>query len=53
MTRRYRFISENAEKYKAKRLCRVLQVERSGYYAWRAGAPAPRRGRRAKRSTPN
>ena len=40
MTRRYRFISEHAEKYKVKRLCRVLEVERSGYYAWRAGAPA-------------
>jgi transposase InsO family protein len=38
MTRRYRFISANAEKYKVKRLCRVLEVERSGYYAWCCGA---------------
>lgn len=40
MTCRYRFISEHAGLYKVKRLCRVLAVERSGYYTWRAGAPA-------------
>ena len=40
MTCRYRFISELADLYKVKRLCRVLGVERSGYYAWLGGAPA-------------
>jgi transposase InsO family protein len=40
MTCRYRFISEHADLYKVKRLCRVLAVERSGYYAWLCGAPA-------------
>jgi transposase InsO family protein len=40
MTCRYRFISAHAGQYKAKRLCRVLGVDRSGYYAWLAGAEA-------------
>lgn len=34
MTCRYRFISEHADQYKVKRLCRVLAVGRSGYHAW-------------------
>lgn len=38
MTCRYRFISEHAEAYKVKRLCRVLGVHRSGYTRWAAGA---------------
>jgi hypothetical protein len=40
MTCRYRFISANADQYKVKRLCRVLGVDRSGFYAWLAGAQA-------------
>jgi transposase InsO family protein len=35
---RFRFISEHRAVYGVKRLCRVLQVARSGYYAWLAGA---------------
>lgn len=40
MTCRYRFISENANPYKVKRLCRVLDIDRSGYYTWLAGREA-------------
>ncbi|MBV1851887.1 IS3 family transposase [Catellatospora sp. NEAU-YM18] len=39
MTCRYRFISEHRA-YGVKRLCRVLGVGRSGFYAWEAATPA-------------
>ncbi|WP_165949749.1 IS3 family transposase [Micromonospora sp. KC207] len=39
MTCRYRFISEHRA-YGVKRLCRVLGVGRSGFYAWERAAPA-------------
>ena len=32
---RYQLIEEHREKYAVQRMCRVLQVSRSGYYAWR------------------
>jgi hypothetical protein len=35
---RFRFISEHRAVYGVKRLCRVLNVSRSGFYAWLAGA---------------
>jgi HTH-like domain len=41
-TRRWDFISEHAEHYGVQRLCRILQVSRSGYYRWVAGAGAAR-----------
>jgi transposase InsO family protein len=40
MTCRYRFICAHADLYKVKRLCRVLGVDRSGYYTWLSGAEA-------------
>jgi transposase InsO family protein len=40
LTCRYRFISAHADQYKVKRLCRVLEVGRSGYTAWVAAAGA-------------
>jgi transposase InsO family protein len=39
-------VADHQEEYPVKVLCRVLQVARSGYYAWRSrrpGAPAQRR----------
>jgi transposase InsO family protein len=39
-TRRWDFISDNAETFGVQRLCRVLAVSRSGYYRWLAGADA-------------
>ncbi|GAA4981015.1 hypothetical protein GCM10025734_01160 [Kitasatospora paranensis] len=38
--RRWDFISTHAAEFGIQRLCEVLGVARSGYYAWRAGARA-------------
>ncbi|MEV5540296.1 IS3 family transposase [Saccharopolyspora shandongensis] len=40
MTHRYRFISAHRATYGVQRLCRVLEVTRSGSYAWLAGESA-------------
>lgn len=40
MTSRFRFISTHYKPYGVKRLCRVLQVNRASYYAWKASAAA-------------
>lgn len=34
---RYAFIKEHEPQYPVRRLCHVMAVNRSGYYAWRAG----------------
>ena len=47
MSCRYRFISENAGQYTVKRLCRVLEVYRSGYTRW-VGAAGRRDARAAE-----
>ena len=39
---RYRFIEEQRESYKIKRMCGVLKVSRSGYYAWQRRQPSLR-----------
>lgn len=36
---RFRFIERHAHQYKVGRMCRVLQVSRAGYYAWRRRGP--------------
>ena|SRR5690606_7954109 len=40
MTSRWRFISGHRAEFGLKRLCRVLQVRRQGFYEWLAGEPA-------------
>jgi transposase InsO family protein len=40
MTSRWRFISEHRAEFGVKRLCRVLQVRRQGFYEWLAGEAA-------------
>ncbi|TDD40267.1 IS3 family transposase [Saccharopolyspora elongata] len=40
MTHRYRFISAHRAVYGVQRLCRVLEVARSGFYAWLGRGPA-------------
>ena len=41
---RFQFVADNSATYAhrggVKRLCELLEVERSSYYAWKAGAPA-------------
>ena len=40
---RFRFVSDHADTYGVKRLCRVLHVSSSGYYDWRCRKPSARR----------
>jgi putative transposase len=37
---KYTFIAANTEEFTVKRMCRVLEVQRSGYYAWRKRTPS-------------
>lgn len=39
---KYTFIAAHQEQFQVKRMCRVLTVKRSGYYAWRKRAPSTR-----------
>ncbi len=39
---KYTFISAHEEEFQIKRMCRVLEVKRSGYYAWRKRSPSSR-----------
>jgi putative transposase len=39
---RFRFVKDHQADYPIKRLCAVVEVSRSGYYAWKARPPAPR-----------
>lgn len=39
---RYPFIAEHAHKYSVERICKVLDVGRSGYYAWLKRSPGVR-----------
>ncbi len=37
---RFQFVEDHRATFEVKRLCELLEVERSSYYAWRAAAPA-------------
>jgi putative transposase len=39
---KYTFIAANEQQYQIKRMCRVLNVQRSGYYSWRKRVPGAR-----------
>lgn len=39
---RYQFIADHAGKFGVERMCRVLGVARSGYYAWKERSPSTR-----------
>jgi len=39
---RYRFVREHAKQFPLAALCRVMQVARSGYFAWRRRPESPR-----------
>lgn len=45
---RFRFVSAHRHEYDVKRLCQVLGVSRSGYYAWRDRGPSARAARDAE-----
>jgi transposase InsO family protein len=48
MIHRYRFISTHRATYGVKRLCRVLNIRRQGYYEWLEAAPARAERQRAE-----
>jgi len=37
---RFQFVADNSATFEVKRLCELVEIERSSYYAWRAGASA-------------
>jgi transposase InsO family protein len=39
---KYQFIADHEQAYSVKRLCQVLEVQRSGYYAWKVRPVSPR-----------
>ena len=39
---KYTFMAAHEEQFQIKRMCRMLSVKRSGYYAWRKRAPSTR-----------
>jgi transposase InsO family protein len=39
---RYQYIREHRQEFSVKRMCQVLGVTRSGYYAWQPEKPGPR-----------
>jgi putative transposase len=45
---RFRFVSDHRGAYGVKRLCRILEVSRSGFYAWVGRPPSARAVRDAK-----
>lgn len=40
MSSRFQFVEDHRDAFGVKRLCRILQVSRSGFYRWLAGADA-------------
>lgn len=48
---RFRFVSDHATEYGVKRMCKVLEVSRSGYYDWRRRPPSAQFKRDAELKT--
>ena len=39
---KYTFMAAHEREFQVRRMCRVLEVKRSGYYAWRKREPSTR-----------
>ncbi len=39
---RYAFIKQLAQEHSVRRMCKVMQLHPSGYYAWKAAPQSPR-----------
>lgn len=37
---RFQFVADHQDAFEVKRLCELVEIERSSFYAWRAAAPA-------------
>jgi hypothetical protein len=37
---RFRFVADHSDTFEVKRLCELLELERSSFYAWKAAASA-------------
>ena len=37
---RFQFVADHCHTFEVKRLCELVEIQRSSYYAWKAGAPA-------------
>ncbi len=37
---RFQFVADHQDTFEVKRLCQLVEIGRSAYYAWKAGAPA-------------
>ena len=48
MRSRFQFVDDHRDTYEVKRLCQVLDVNRSSYYKWLAGAGAGARAARQR-----
>lgn len=44
---RFQFVADNSSTFEVKRLCELVEIERSSYYAWLKAAPARRARARA------
>jgi transposase InsO family protein len=44
---RFQFVADNSATFEVKRLCELVEIERSSYYAWRQAAPARQERARA------
>lgn len=50
---RFQFVADHSDAYQVKRLCELVELERSSYYAWKAAEPDRLLALRPTRSWPN